>query len=109
MEVKSASPGFDCRCGVPRRKDVSPHAAVLGTIATDGTGVKMPAMESVVGGVHTERLEYPWQVRIFYIFLSCGSLVYIIHGCIVFSPRWIFQVPFFTLIQISSGWPLRGE
>jgi len=65
VEVKSVSPGFDCRCGVPRRKDVSPHAAVLGTIATDGTGVKMPAMESVVGGVHTERLEYPWQVGLY--------------------------------------------
>ena len=97
MEVKSVSPGFDCRCGVPRRKDVSPHAAVLGTIATDGTGVKMPAMESVVGGVHTERLEYPWQVRIFYIFLSCGSLVYIIHDVSFFPPGGFSRYHFFTL------------
>jgi len=65
VEVKRASPGFDCRCGVPRRKDVAPLAAVLGTIHVDGTGAKMPAMESVVGGILTERLEYPWQVCLY--------------------------------------------
>ena len=97
MEVKSASRGFDCRCGVPRRKDVAPHAAVLGTIATDGTGVKMPAMESVVGGVHTERLEYPWQVRILYIFLSCGYTGVYYSRCIVFPQGGFSRYRFFTL------------
>jgi len=65
MEIKRTSTsGFDCRCGVPRRKDVDPHAAALGTVHTDGTGAKAPtpAMASIVGGIAPERHEYPWQV-----------------------------------------------
>jgi len=78
-EVQQSSGGFDCRCGVPRRKERDPFAAPLGTIATDGTGAAMPSMEAVVGGVTTERHEYPWQVGLylesFNVRIFCGGSI----------------------------------
>ena len=62
VEVKKTRPGFDCRCGILRRKEMDPYASVLGTIATDGTGARMPAMEEIIAGITTEPNEYPWQV-----------------------------------------------
>jgi len=77
QEIKKVSLGFDCRCGVPNRKEQSPYHSPLGTLHTDGTGVFMPNMEAIVGGVPTEEREYPWQVGLKWTddYPDCGGSI----------------------------------
>ena len=60
--MKQTRPGFDCRCGILRRKETDPYSSLLGTLASDGTGARMPDMEEIIGGLTSEPNEYPWQV-----------------------------------------------
>ena len=41
---------------------MDPYSSLLGTIASDGTGARMPDMEEIIGGLTSEPNEYPWQV-----------------------------------------------
>jgi len=115
--------GYDCRCGVPNREEKDPYSSPRGTIPNPNIPLPgQPHTAEIIGGVTTEKSEYPWQVSLIIdpdlqlpipphnpicggSIISSKSIMTAAH-CVDIAPLWVL-VQVIKVMVSEHDWPKK--